>query len=374
MATRMSSSRPARPLRVLQVTARAAPLVGGVETHVAEVSRRLLARGLDVHVLTTDTTGQLPRRDETDGVPVERVPAYPREADWRFAPGIASRVANGGWDVVHVQCYHTLVPPIAMAAAARSRTPYVLTFHGGGHSSGFRSGIRGLQLRAQRPLLMRAAALVAIARFEIAHYGRLVGLPADHFVVIPNGADVPDLPEDVERPSHGPLIVSVGRLERYKGHERLIAALPAVRREFPDAHVWIAGNGTDAERLAALAAALGVADAVEIGGADREVLLARLTGADLAVLLSDFETQPIAVLEAASLGVPMLVADNSGMTEMAENGLATAVPADAGPEAHARAIVAQLRDPLRPPAVTLPSWDGCADGLVDLYERVARRA
>lgn len=357
---------------MLQVTARAAPDVGGVETHVTEVSTRLLERGVDVHILATDTAGDLPPRGLIDGVPVERVRAYPRSADWRIAPGVAPRVADGGWDVVHVQCWHTFVPPIAMAAAARSRTPYVLTFHAGGHSSGLRTRVRGLQLRAQRPLLMRAAALVAIAEFEIEHYGRLAGLPADHFVVIPNGADVPELPADIPRPATGPLLVSVGRLERYKGHERLIAALPAVRREFPDARVWIAGNGPDGERLAALASSLGVADAVEIGGADREVLLARLAGADLGVLLSDFETQPIAVLEAASLGVPMLVADNSGMTEMAAKGLATAVPADAGAAAHARAIVAQLRDPRRPPAVTLPSWDDCADGLLRLYERVAR--
>ena len=356
------------------MAARAAPLVGGVETHVAEVSRRLVARGLDVHILTTDASGTLPRRDRVAGVPVERVRAWPRGSDWRLAPAIAPRVANGGWDVVHVQCYHTLVPPIAMAAAARSQTPYVLTFHAGGHDSGLRTRVRGLQLRAQRPLLLRAAALVAIAQFEIEYYGRLVGLPADRFVLIPNGADVPELPADVPRPDEGPLLVSIGRLERYKGHERLIAALPAVRRVFPGARVWIAGDGPDGQRLAALAASLGVAGAVEIGGADREVLLARLAGADLGVLLSDFETQPIAVLEAASLGVPMLVADNSGMTEMAAKGLATAVPSDAGPEAHGRAIIALLREPRRPPAVTLPTWDDCADALAELYRRVARRA
>ena len=44
-------------LRVGMVTARALPFMGGIETHVHEVSWRLAALGVDVTVLTTDTTG-----------------------------------------------------------------------------------------------------------------------------------------------------------------------------------------------------------------------------------------------------------------------------------------------------------------------------
>ena len=39
-------------------------------------------------------------------------------------------------------------------------------------------------------------------------------------------------------------------------------------------------------------------------------------------LRSEFESQPIAALEAVSLGVPLVVADNSGQTELATRGLA----------------------------------------------------
>ena len=42
------------------VSARALPLMGGIETHVHEVARRLAASGVDVTVLTTDTSGDLP--------------------------------------------------------------------------------------------------------------------------------------------------------------------------------------------------------------------------------------------------------------------------------------------------------------------------
>ena len=52
-------------LRIGMVAARALPFMGGIETHVHEVSRRLAASGVDVTVLTTDTSGKLPRSETT---------------------------------------------------------------------------------------------------------------------------------------------------------------------------------------------------------------------------------------------------------------------------------------------------------------------
>jgi glycogen synthase len=357
-------------LRVLQVTPRFAPSVGGVETHVREVSLRLPGEGVECAVLTADDAGSLPAREVIDGVVVQRVRVFPRGRDWMLAPGLARTIRSGMWDVVHVQSYHTLLAPAAMAAAARAGIPYVLTFHGGGSSSRLRVRVRGVQLRALGPLVRRASALVAIADFEIREYGPLVGVPPSRWVKIPNGAD---LPADVtEIPSPGRLIVSVGRLEEYKGHRRVLAAFPGVLAREPNARLWIAGSGPDGPTLRRLAVELGVADRVEIGGADRVTMAGRLKGADVMVLLSDFETHPLAVLEAASLGVPAVVADNSGMAELAAQGLAEAVSLAAQPGAHAAAILRAMNG--APPAsvAEIPTWDDCARELAALYRAVAR--
>ena len=367
----MHSAAPDRPrLRVLQVTPRFAPQVGGVETHVRQVASRLAAHGIETAILTADATRRLPRRDELDGVTVMRAPAWPRGRDYLLAPRIAGEIRRGGWDVVHVQSFHTLVAPIAMAAAARARVPYVVTFHGGGHSSALRTAIRGPQLRLLRPLFARASALVSIAEFEIDRYGTALGIPHGRFVAIPNGADLP-VPSPDASAEPGRLIVSPGRLERYKGHERVVRALPHVLREVPDARLWIAGAGPQESDLRLLATRLGVGDRVEIGLADRQVMSDRLSRASLAVLLSDFESQPIAALEAASLGVPLVVADNSGQTELATRGLAVAVDLADPPSAHARPMIEQLLRPPQMPTVTIPSWDDCARDLASLYRAVA---
>ena len=172
-----------------------------------------------------------------------------------------------------------------------------------------------------------------------------------------------------------PLIASVGRLERYKGHHRVIEALPRVRDVEPDARLWIAGAGPYEKQLRRLAARLGVADAVEISAvpaAERATMARRLAQADLVVLLSDFETHPIAALEALSLGRPLLVATGSGLGELADRGLARAIAPPMEPAAVAGAIIEELRRPHEPVAFALPTWDECASGLLELYRRVSR--
>ena len=92
--------------------------------------------------------------------------------------GLWREMARRPWDVVHVQCYHTLVAPLAMLRALTLGIPYVVTFHGGGHSSELRNRSRGAQRLLLRPLLRRARRLVAVARFEIEQYGEELGAAA----------------------------------------------------------------------------------------------------------------------------------------------------------------------------------------------------
>src|SRR5262245_29959525 len=100
-----------RPLRILFVTPRYAPLVGGVETHTAEVAKRLAAGGAEVTVLTTDPGGRLPGAQTIEGVSIRRVRAWPAALDLYVAPGIYRAIAQhpGRWDLVHCQGYHTFV-------------------------------------------------------------------------------------------------------------------------------------------------------------------------------------------------------------------------------------------------------------------------
>lgn len=366
-----------RPIRVAMATPQFLPHTGGVEQHVAEVAGRLTAGGgAEITVLTTGAELGLPRHDVIDGVAVHRHRARPHGRDWLWTPGLAREIGAGGWDLVHVQSYHTLVAPLAMAAALRAGIPFVVTFHGGGSSSVLRTRLRGTQRRLLRPLLRRADALVALAGFEVAGYGRELGLPPGRFAMIPNGFDLPapgPLPSGA--PTGAPLIASIGRLERYKGHQHVIAALPALLRTHPGARLWIAGAGPYEPDLRARVARLGLDEQVTIEAVApqaRAEMAARIAACDVVVLMSDFETHPVSVLEAIALGRPALVAPGSGTGELAARGLARTADPHA-PERLAAAIVRELHDPLRPDPHELPTWDQCAARLLALYRTVLER-
>ena len=173
------------------------------------------------------------------------------------------------------------------------------------------------------------------------------------------------------------LIVSVGRLERYKGHQRLITALPKIHEWRSDVRLLILGVGPYEGALCELAHRVGVAEYVEIRSvpaSDRQGMAEILSQASLVALLSEYEAHPVAVMEALTLRRPVLVADTSGLRELAEQGFVRAISLHSSPEEVAQAIQQQIEEPIIPPAhIVLPTWDDCANRLEMVYNALIRR-
>lgn len=363
-------------LSVLMVAARFFPYIGGTETHLYEVGRRLALAGVRVTVLSTDVSGRLPATEQIEGMQIRRVRAWPANKDYYFAPDIYRVITRERWDLVHCHSYHNLVAPVAMFSAMRAKIPYLLTFHSGGDVSRLRKALRGLQWKVLRPLLLQAEKLIAVSEFEARFFRERLRLPTERFVTIPNGAHLPEVtgPAGGEE-RDGTLIISIGRLEGYKGHQRVIAALPRVLEQIPNARLRIVGTGPYEPTLHRIARKLGVAERVEIGAIppeNRNGMASLIARADLVTLLSEYESQGIAVLEALALERPVLVAGTSALQEFADRGLARAVSLNGTPELVAAAIVNQLRQPLKAVSVELPTWDDCATSLLSLYQHVVQ--
>lgn len=363
------------------VTARYFPYMGGIETHVYEVGRRLVDRGINVTILTTvpDTSilSQLKREEESEGMRLLRVRAWPSRRDYYIAPEMCRIIKAGAWNLVHCQGCHTFVPPLAMLAAKEAKIPYVVTFHTGGHSSAFRNSIRSTQWRLLRPLLASAAKLIGVSRFETDYFRNLLHLPAKQFAVIPNGSALPDVSTSFSTTSSQTLIVSVGRLERYKGHQSLITALPKIREWRSNVRLLILGTGPYETELHKLAQQVGIAEYVEIRAvpaSDRQAMANILSQAALVALLSEYEAHPISVMEALALKRPVLVANTSGLTELAEQGYVRAIPLNSSPAEIAYAVQQQIEKPIVPSThIALPTWDDCASQLQHVYSTCTGR-
>ncbi len=140
------------------------------------------------------------------------------------------------------------------------------------------------------------------------------------------------------------VLVSVGRLVYQKAHEVLVASMPDVLEEFPNAKAWIFGEGPLRVDLQSQVERLGLSNSVKLPGKS-EHIARYLAGADIFVLPSRWEGLPIALLEAMSAGLPSIATKVEGVDEVlveGEHGLF--VPVE-NPEALARAILQLLRHP-----------------------------
>ncbi len=306
---------PIRPLRVLMVCLRYLPELGGMETHVREVTRRLLALGdVEITILATDRTRSLPPREVIDGVEILRVPSWPRDRDYYLAPHLPAVVRERGrWDLIHCQGIHSPVPVTAMLAARRAGTPYVVTFHTGGHSQQLRNALRSTQWLLVGPLLRNAAALIAVSRFEAETMTRGARLKRESVMLIRNGGTLPS-PYAGTAPIPG-RIISSGRLERYKGHHRVIEAMPRIICEMPDAHLVILGAGPYESELLKIAERFNVLDRVTIqliAPDNRQAMATALAEASVVAALSDYEAHPVGIMEALSVERPVVATRRQG--------------------------------------------------------------
>lgn len=363
-------------LRIAMVSARCFPLMGGIETHIYEVSSRLAARGHKMTLLTTDPSGRLPIEEMHGETHIIRVKAWPAQSDYYLAPAIYRHISSGNYDLVHIQGCHTFVPPLGMLAAIRKRIPFIVSFHSGGHSSPIRNAVRGIQWGSLAPLFRQAALHVGVSNFEADFFSKKMRVPRSKFVVIPNGAELPQV-RPIDQPKEGRLIVSIGRLERYKGHHRAIEAMQKLQWRFPDVSLKILGSGPYEGELRTLVKKLRLEKRVTITSvppAERQGLATQLSAADLVVLLSEYEAHPVAVMEALSLGRKVLTSNTSGFIELAQRGLIKTVQLASTPIEIAAAMADALDAPDPCSNFTLPSWADCADGLDEAYQRVMRFA
>jgi glycosyltransferase involved in cell wall biosynthesis len=138
-----------------------------------------------------------------------------------------------------------------------------------------------------------------------------------------------------------PVICGVGRLGRVKGFDLLIEAFGGILTAFPDARLLILGEGHERGALEGAAAGLGES-VVFAGHCDRVRQI--LAGVDVYVLSSRYEGMANTLLEAMSVGAPIVATDVSGTREAVRDGIDALVVPPEDPGALRVAIERLLRD------------------------------
>ena len=89
--------------------------------------------------------------------------------------------------------------------------------------------------------------------------------------------------------------------------------------------------------------------------------------------LSDYEAHPVAIMEALSLGRPVVGYDIAGTGELVSAGWVRGVSPGTSASSVARALVDAFTSPLHLDPAELPTWDSCAAQLAQIYLTTVRR-
>jgi glycosyltransferase involved in cell wall biosynthesis len=345
---------------------------GGVERHVEEIVRRTALNDYEVTVFAQDAQGVCAESQDLDGVHVLRFPTIGVTAELRVSPQLMAAFARRSreFDIVHYHGYHA-TPALAGALFPCRYRVFTPHYHGEGHTR-----VRRMLHVPYRPLgameFKRADAVVCVSEAE----ARLVG---DHFpgtagriVVIPNGSSLPAAhvaPFDVEHP----VVLSVGRIERYK---RIDLLVEAVARQTAPVMLVIVGEGPDRARLEATAARLGRAERICFTGRVSDLDLSRwMRTATIVASLSEHEAYGIALGDGIAAGARALGSKIPAYEELRDRAGANVVRL-VSPLAGGEVVVVALREEIargRPEAGErrLESWAEVGDQIVSVYERLA---
>jgi glycosyltransferase involved in cell wall biosynthesis len=182
----------------------------------------------------------------------------------------------------------------------------------------------------------------------------LSGYPGPTPMVIRNGVTcaVSDLARQAARSELGlsptsPLVAHVGNIRPHKGHMNLISAVELLKATVPDVLVASIGGEKapgDLERLRAEAARRGLENSIRFLGR-REDARSFLAAADVVVNPSDVEGLPIAVLEAMSLGRPVVATAVGGVPSLVVDGVTGRLVPQSDPQSLADAMSELLLAP-----------------------------
>ena len=155
------------------------------------------------------------------------------------------------------------------------------------------------------------------------------GLPAAKLVCVPSAVDVEAFQEDCDRQRfretfglrEGDLVMAVvAQLIPRKGHRFLLQAMSALMADYPNLRLLVFGQGPLEGELRGQIKALGLEQVVTMAGF-RTDLPSLLPCLDLLVHPALMEGLGIALLQAASAGLPIVAVEAGGMPEAVEDGV-----------------------------------------------------
>lgn len=192
------------------------------------------------------------------------------------------------------------------------------------HSTGWPDGVG----RLNRMLTPFTDAFIAVAKEHQRFLSEFEKFPAERVHCIPNGVDTERfirLQDDAAvrkslgLPESAPVVGIVAALRPEKNHDLFLNMAARVSNTVPEARFLIIGDGPERTRLEALAKELQITEQVVFAGT-RQDIPEVLSTMSVFALTSHNEANPVSILEAMSIGIPVVSTDVGSIHESVADG------------------------------------------------------
>jgi phosphatidylinositol alpha-1,6-mannosyltransferase len=261
------------------------------------------------------------------------------------------------YDIQQIHCAKVLPEGlVALFIKLVKRIPYLLYAHG----EEIQTGLTSRKFRLLIPKIFGAASVIIansrntqallqdigvdLAKVHIIH-------PGVDFQLFHNGQQSAQMIREKYDLGDAAVVLSVGRLQRRKGHDMVIRALPLVKSKFPRVTYLIVGAGEEFATLQALVGKIGVTDSVIFAGCvTNEELPGYYAACDVFIMPNreidgDIEGFGMVYLEANAAGKPVIGGKSGGTGDAILDGI-TGVRVDGNSiDQIANAIISLLSNP-----------------------------
>jgi glycosyltransferase involved in cell wall biosynthesis len=347
-------------MNIIQVCPRYFPDIGGVETHVQEISERLVRQGHHVEVVCTDPRGVHPSQDCINGVHVRRFRSFAPNDAYFFAPGMFRYIRSFDADILHAHGYHAFPALFARMAAKKKIFIFTPHYHGKGHTP-FRNTLLKFYEPCGRSILNRADRIICVSGYEKYLITNNYGPREEKFVVIPNGLNLSEFMVASDPGTKNPSrLLYIGRIEKYKGIQKIIDALP----DLPEYTLTLVGKGPYESELRHLAVEKSVSDRITWkNDLSRQELIQEYSSAGVFISLSSYEAYGITVAEALASGLKVIVNRNGALQEFVDDEMCIGI------EPSAERLVQAIHS-MKAPSVykkKIFDWDEVVEKIIQTY-------
>lgn len=310
-------------LKIVQVCPRFHPYVGGIETHVQQLSLNLIEKGFDFTVISVDSSRRLQKEEILNGIKILRVPGYAVNEDYLIPISLYKLIKNIDYDILHVHSYHAF-PALVSAFAHNRKRKFVFTPHFIGFpTSPYKKFLHMLYMPFGRRIFNIADKVICVSMAEIDLFNRVFNVPKSKSVYIPLPIDTRNI-EYISpkfKDPHYINICCIGRLSKEKNVNVLLRAFRIIKEKYPLARLIIVGEGPEENNLKNLARNLKLDHTKFMGKLSKTEVYSILKNSDILVHPARFTGTcdifksrakfaaggPLDAIEAMTIGVPVIM-------------------------------------------------------------------